>query len=228
MKSNINQSHEEEGKSLSKYIDHTILKPDCSTEEIRILCTEAVEYGFYSVCIAPYFVQFASRLLESTEVKVATVVGFPMGYSTTFAKVEEMKRAFLDGADEVDVVVNINAVKSGDWNYVKNDIDTMARMTGMKDKLIKVIFEVDLLTEDEAKKLCDICIESGVHYVKTSTGINGKGNQPEVISFLREYLPKEIKVKASGGIKTKSEAENLIALGADRLGCSRSIEIVKG
>lgn len=215
-------------KPLAQYIDHTLLRPDCSIEEINILCAEAKEYGFYSICIAPYFVQHASRLLNDSPVKIATVVGFPMGYSSTAAKIEEIKRAFIDGADEVDTVININAVKSNDWNYVRNDIDTMARMSDMRDKVIKVIFEVDLLNEDEAKKLCDICIDSEVNFVKTSTGINGKGNQPEIISFLREYLPKEIKIKASGGIRSKVEAEALIAAGAERLGCSKSIDILNG
>lgn len=228
MKTKGSNQQQNMAKPLAQYIDHTLLKPNCSVEEINILCAEAKEHNFYSICIAPYFVQHASRLLKDSEVKIATVVGFPMGYSSTASKIEEIKRAFIDGADEVDAVVNINAVKSDDWNYVRNDIDTMARMTDMRDKVIKVIFEVDLLNEDEAKKLCDICVDSEVNFVKTSTGINGKGNQPEIITFLRDYLPKEIKVKASGGIRTKAEAEALIAAGAERLGCSKSIEIING
>ncbi len=224
----INQPNLSMDKPLAQFIDHTILKPDSSVEEIRILCTEAMENGFYSVCVSPYFVKYAKRFLDGTQVKVSTVVGFPMGYAFTSSKVEEIKRAFIDGADEIDAVVNINAIKSEDWNYIQNDIDTMARMCSMRDKVIKVIFEVDLLNEDEARKLCDICIESEVDFVKTATGINGKGNQPGVISFLRDYLPKGIKIKASGGIRTQEEALELIAAGADRLGCSKSVAIVKG
>lgn len=222
------KKQENEERALAQYIDHTLLKPNCTSEEIRILCTEALEHGFYSVCVPPYFVRKAKTILGKSSVKVATVVGFPMGYSPTSSKAEEIKRAFINGADEVDAVVNINAVKNEDWNYISNDIDTMSRMASMRDKLLKVIFEVDLLTQDEAKKLCDICIESEVGYVKTATGVNGKGNQPEVVSFLRDYLPKGIKVKASGGIRTKAEAEALIKAGADRLGCSKSVDIVNG
>lgn len=222
------KKQDNEERTLAQYIDHTLLKPDCTSEEIEILCTEALHHGFYSVCVSPYFVRKAKTLLGKSAVKVATVVGFPMGYSPTSSKAEEIKRAFINGADEVDAVVNINAVKNKDWTYISNDIDTMARMASMRDKLLKVIFEVDLLTQDEAKKLCDICIETDVRFVKTATGVNGKGNQPEVVSFLRDYLPKGIKVKASGGIKTKAEAEALIKAGADRLGCSRSVDIVNG
>jgi deoxyribose-phosphate aldolase len=222
------KKQDNEERTLAQYIDHTLLKPDCTSEEIEILCREALQHGFYSVCVTPYFVRHAKTILGKSAVKVATVIGFPMGYSPTSSKAEEIKRAFINGADEVDAVVNINAVKNKDWTYIRNDIDTMSRMASMRDKLLKVIFEVDLLTEDEAKKLCDICIETDVRYVKTATGVNGKGNQPKVVSFLREYLPKGIKVKASGGIRTKSEAEALIKAGADRLGCSRSVEIVNG
>ncbi len=222
---NLNENSVDEN-DLKNYVDHSLLRPDCSEEEIRILCVEAKENKLTSVCVPPYFVQQASRFLEESSVKLSTVIGFPMGYSTTYAKVEEMKRAFIDGIDEIDAVINICAVKNGDWNYVKNDIETMASMTRMKAKKIKIIFEVDLLNEDEAKKICDICIESEVDYVQTSTGVNGNGNQPGIVKFLRDYLPKNIKIKAAGGIENREDAMKLIEAGADRLGCFNSMALL--
>lgn len=227
MKPNDSLDSKNVGDNLNQCIDHSILRPDTSVEEIKILCVEAIENGFYSVCIPPYYVQHAARFLEDSNVKISTVIGFPMGYSTTYAKVEEMKRAFIDGIDEIDAVINICAVKNGDWNYVKNDIDTMASMTRMKDKVIKINFEVDLLNEDEAKRICDICIESGVDYIQTSTGVNGNGNQPDIVKFLRDYLPERIKIKAAGGIHSKAEALSLLKAGADRIGTSSSLSILK-
>ncbi len=213
---------------LASMIDHTILKPDCTEEEIRMICAEAREYGFASVCVPPYFVQSAAKFLKDSKVSVSTVIGFPMGYGPTSGKIEEIKRAFICGADEVDAVINIAAVKSGDWNHVHNDIDTMARMTHMRSKTIKFILETDFLTREEALKLCEICTECEADFVKTSTGYNGKGNQPDVIRFLKEHLSGKAKIKASGGIRTREQAEELIRAGADRLGCSASIAIIKG
>ncbi len=212
-----------EENNLSQHIDRTLLHPDCSEEEISIVCAEAKEKCFHAVCIPPYFVQKAARLLEESPVKIVTMIGFPMGYSTTYAKVEEMKRAFIDGVDEIDAMINICAVKNNDWNYVKNDIDTMASMTRMKNKIIKIIFEVDMLNEDEAKKLCDICIESGVDFIQTSTGVNGKGNQTSIISFLRSYLPENIKIKSAGGIESIQEAKKILDAGAERIGYMNSL-----
>ncbi len=214
-------------ENLASYIDHTILKADCTLEDIHALCEEAIQHGFQSVCVPPYFTQDASRLLEKSPVGVATVIGFPMGYAHTSSKAEEIKRAFISGADEVDAVANICAIKKDDWNYIRNDIETMTRMTHIHGKSIKIILETDLLTQAEIIRLCEICKECEVDFVKTSTGYNGKGNQPEVIAFLREQLPRNIKIKASGGIRTKEQAEMLIQAGADRLGCSASVSIVE-
>ncbi len=204
--------------NISGLIEYTIIRPECSVEEIRIGCVSAREKGCHSICVPPYYVQHAARFLTESSVKINTMIGFPMGYSTTYAKVEEMKRAFIDGVDQIDAVINICAVKNGDWNYVKNDIDTMASMTRMRNKVIKIVFEVDLLNEEEAQKLCDICIESGVDFVVTSTGINGAGNQPGIVKFLRDYLPDNIKIKAAGGINNEGEAKALLNAGAIRLG----------
>lgn len=211
--------------NISSLIDHTNLKPDCSQEDVDALCREAVFHQFATVCIPPYHVKHAQQLLEGETVKVATVIGFPMGYSATPSKVEEIKRALDDGADEVDVVVNVCAIKSEQWNYVRNDIDSMTRAVHLKGKTIKVIIEAGLLTEAEIRKVCAICESSGVNYVKNSSGINGGAASPELISFLRQLLPDKIKLKASGGIRTAEQARALIAAGASRLGSSSGLAI---
>ena len=211
---------------LAGIIDHTILKPDCSMDEIKRLCAEAVKYEFKAVCIPPFYIKEAAQLLEKVPVKVAGVIGFPMGYSATAAKVEEIKRAINDGADELDVVINICAVKSGNWNYVRNDIDSMTLATHSRGKVIKVIIETGLLSTDEIKKLCGMCSQAGVDFVKTSTGFNAAGANVETVEFLRANLPASIKIKASGGIRSVQDAERLVAAGADRLGSSAGVQIV--
>ena len=214
--------------NISKFIDHTILKPDCSKSDVERICEEAVLHGFSSVCLPPFFVKDAANILEDKLVKVATVIGFPMGYATTAAKVEEIKRAMDDGADEVDVVINICAVKSERWNYVRNDIDSVTRAVHLKGKAVKIILETGLLAASEIKKLCDLCTEIGVNYVKTSTGYNADGASPETVAYLKTILPSSIKIKASGGIRTADQAKKLIDAGANRLGCSSSVQIVNG
>lgn len=216
------------GKQLPDHIDHTTLKIDTKNTDIKKLCSEAETYNFYAVCVPPYFVRNASMLLKDSEVKIATVIGFPLGYSATPSKAAEIQKAIDDGADELDVVINVSAVKSGDWNYVQNDIKTVALATQMKGKVIKVILETGLLNKKEIKKLCEICTDVGVDYVKTSTGFNGEGATLEVVELLRENLPGSIKIKASGGIRTTKKAKEMIEAGADRLGTSSSIRIVKG
>lgn len=213
---------------LAEKIDHTILKPDCTLENIKSVCEEAKSHRFYSVCIPPFYVKDAFQLLEESPVKVATVIGFPMGYATTPAKVEEIKRAIDEGADEVDAVVNICAVKSGNWNYVRNDIDSMTRIAHLRGKLIKVILETGMMTEDELVRLCKICTDSEVDFVKTSTGILAAGANVDTVSWLRAHLPASIKIKASGGVRSYQDAVNLIEAGADRLGSSASVQIVQG
>jgi len=211
---------------LAKLIDHTVLLPDCSSEDIEALCEEAHKHRFAAVCVPPYFVRDVVRKLEDSPVRVATVIGFPMGYACTPAKVEEVKRAIEEGVDEVDVVINICAVKNGHWAYVKNDIESMTMATHARGKVIKVILEVGLLDEEEIKQLCEICNQVGVNFVKTSTGLNG-GATVEVISMLREQLNDQIKIKASGGIRNREAAEALIEAGAARLGTSAGTEIIK-
>ncbi len=213
--------------NLGKIIDHTILKPDCTVDDIKQVCTEASNNEFAAVCVPPFYVKEASHFLKDSPIKIATVIGFPMGYSTIPAKVEEIKRAINDGVDELDVVINICAVKSNNWNYVKNDIDSVTRISHMRGKTIKIIFEMNLLNQEQVKKLCEICNEFGVDYVKTSTGFQGGGATVKRVSLLREYLSSNIKIKASGGIKKRKDALALVEAGADRLGCSASLKLIE-
>ena len=206
-------------------IDHTLLKPETTTEDVRRLCQEAIEASFKAVCVPPYYVQEATQQLQGAPTKVATVIGFPLGYSATAAKVEEIKRAIDEGADEFDVVINISAVKSGNWNFVHNDIDRMTTACHIRGKIIKIIFETAALTQQEIIRLCDICTEINVDYVKTSTGYQG-GATPEVVRLLREHLPSSIKIKASGGIRSLEDAQELLTAGAERLGTSAGLSIV--
>ncbi|MFN7115836.1 MAG: deoxyribose-phosphate aldolase [Saprospiraceae bacterium] len=215
--------------NLASFIDHTILKADCTFEDIKRICTEAVQYQFAAVCIPPFYVSHAADFLmgANAKVKVATVVGFPMGYAQTPAKVEEVKRAIDDGASEVDAVINLCAVKNGNWNYVRNDIDSMVMAAHLKGKSIKIILETGLLTEDELRRLADICLEIKPDFVKTSTGFNGEGATVEVVSTLKHLLNDQIKIKASGGIRTREDALRLIDAGAKRVGSSAGVTLVR-
>ncbi|MEN0006591.1 MAG: deoxyribose-phosphate aldolase [Bacteroidota bacterium] len=214
--------------AIASYIDHTLLRPDTTSGAVKALCKEAQEHQFAAVCIPPFFVSNAVAQLKKTSVKIATVIGYPMGYATTPAKVEEIKRALSDGAQEVDVVINICAVKDQNWNYVQNDIDSMCTAVRLKGKTIKVIIETGLLTEAEMIKLCEICNESEPNFVKTSTGINGHGARVEDVALLRKHLKKTIKIKASGGIRSAQDVRQLIDAGAERIGSSTGVAIVNG
>jgi len=211
---------------LAKLIDHTYLKPNCNKADVEQLCEEAIAHNFKAVCVPPIYVQFCAQKLEGQEVKVATVIGYPYGYSTTPSKVAEIQRALDDGADELDVVINNCAVKDENWNYVRNDIDSMTRAAHLRGKVVKIIIETALLSKNEMRKVCEICIESGVNFIKTSTGVL-EGATVENITFLRQYLPDEIKIKASGGIRTGAQAEAMIAAGANRIGTSNGINIIQ-
>lgn len=212
--------------NLAHFIDHTILTPDCTLADIERLCLEAKQYGFTAVCVPPYYIQAAAKHLEDQPVKISTVIGFPMGYSATPAKVEEIKRAIDEGAREVDVVVNVCAIKSGNWNYVRNDIDSMTTSVHLKGKMIKIIFEVSLLSKEEIIQLCDICNKIEVNFVKTSTGFNGGGATVTAVELLRQHLDKSIKIKASGGIRTREDAMRLLDAGAERIGTSAGVFIM--
>lgn len=212
---------------LAKFIEHTILKPDTALDDVRRVCEEAQKHGFAGVCIPPFFVRDAKRILgENSRVRVVTVVGFPMGYSAIPAKSEEIKRALEEGADDIDAVVNLAAVKSGNWNHVKRDIDGVALATHMKGRTLKLILECGLLTKDEIEKICELAAEARVAWLKTGTGFHGHPATPDMVRQLRNVAPNGMKIKAAGGIRTAKDAQALIEVGADRIGTSASIEII--
>jgi len=211
---------------INKYLDHTLLSPTASTDDIKTLCEEAIENQFAAICVSPYFTSFASKLLKESQVKLAIAIGYPYGYSPTVSKAAEIKWAIDHGADEIDALINLSALKSKDYSFVRNDIETMARSVSMRGKSIKLIIEESLLTEEELARICDYCIESEVNFVKNSTGVLGTGANPEIIQRLRSLLPKEIKIKASGGIKNKQDAYALIEAGAERIGSSSCLKLI--
>lgn len=211
---------------LAKQIEHTNLKPDCGNEDIIKLCNEAIEYGFYGVCVPPYFVQLAKKTIGKKDVKIITVAGFPLGYSTVGAKVEEAKKAIISGADEIDMVMNIAAFKSNDYQTVQNDIQSVVTVCHLQNKKIKVIIETAYLNEEEIIKACKICADCEVDYVKTSTGHAPSGAEVSSVKLMRETLPTKIKIKAAGGIKTSKQAIDLLNAGADKIGSSNSINLL--
>ncbi|NRA47790.1 MAG: deoxyribose-phosphate aldolase [Phaeodactylibacter sp.] len=212
--------------NLNGYIDHTILRPDCTKDEITQLCKEAIAHKFAAVCVPPFYVKPAAILCEDTPVSVATVVGFPMGYASTPSKIEEIKRAIDEGASEIDAVINICAVKSGNWSHVTNDIDSLITATHLKGKQVKIILETALLTTAEIERVAGICLEKEADYLKTSTGFNGGGATLEAVELLARLSQGKAKIKASGGIRSRWEAEQFIQAGADRIGTSSGIAIV--
>ena len=213
--------------NISSYIDHTILKPTTLLAEIEKVCDEAIQYEFAAVCIPPPFVKKSKELLHGTNVKVATVIGFPFGYSAVEAKLAEILLAMVDGADELDVVVNIMAIKNNDWLYISNEINHIIPVVKSKEKTIKIIVESGVLTADELLKCCELYGPSGIDFLKTSTGYAEKSATVEAVRLMRENLPGQVQIKASGGIRTYEFARELIAAGATRLGCSASVSITK-
>jgi deoxyribose-phosphate aldolase len=211
---------------LHAFIDHTILKPTTLAGDVEKVCQEAIRYKFAAVCIPPTFVKYATNLLKDSDVKVATVIGFPFGYNAVEAKLAEILLAMVDGADELDVVINFMAIKNNDWDYVANEINNIMPIIKSKGKVIKVIIESGVLTDDEIIKCCTLYGVAGVDYVKTSTGYAEKGATIEAVQLLRKHLPSHIKIKASGGIKDYVFAEQLIIAGASRLGCSAGVAII--
>jgi deoxyribose-phosphate aldolase len=212
--------------NLNQYIEHTVLKADTAESDVKKLCEEAIENKFLGVCVPPYFVKSARQYLQKTDIKIVTVIGFPLGYSSTPAKVEEAKKAIDEGAHEVDMVINIAALKNEDYNYVINDIQSVTTIVQLKRGKVKVIFETALLTKAEIIKACEICNQVKVDFVKTSTGFSTRGASEEDIKLMKQHTEPSVKIKASGGIKTKAQALKLIESGAERLGTSASIQIV--
>jgi len=221
--------------NLAPYIDHTVLKPGLLLADVEKVCSEAVEYGFAAVCIPPLMVKAAANKLselnaagQSYRPKLATVIGFPFGYSAIEAKLAETVLAIVDGADELDVVINYTAIKNNDWQLVANEINHLMPIIRNKGKVIKVIVESGMLTNDEIIKCCDLYGAAGVDFMKTSTGYAEKGASVEAVALMRKHLSDAIQIKASGGIRDYEFAKALVDAGATRLGCSSSIAIVKG
>ncbi len=211
---------------LASYIDHTLLKPETSRAQIKKLCHEAMEHSFYAVCVNSRFVEVCKSALHGSQVKIASVVGFPLGACSTSTKVYEAVEAIKNGADEIDMVLSIGAIKDNDWAYVKEDI--LQVVQAIPKSVVKVIIETALLSEDEKVKACRICLEAGAHFVKTSTGFNGGGATVSDITLMKKIVGDQAQVKASGGIKDIATAEKMIAAGATRLGTSSGVLLVTG
>lgn len=212
---------------LAKYIDHTLLKADATQAQIEKLCQEAAEYHFKSVCINPAYVGLAKELLKDSASLVCTVIGFPLGANTTEVKVVEAQQAVKDGADEIDMVINISKAKDGDWDYVLQDIQQVVQAV---DPAIttKVIIETSLLTDEEIVKVSQIVQQAGADFVKTSTGFSTGGATVKDVKLMREAVGPEFDIKASGGVSNYEEAIEMIEAGATRIGASKGIAIVSG
>ncbi|MCK3882053.1 deoxyribose-phosphate aldolase [Streptococcus suis] len=211
---------------LNKFIDHTILKPETTKEQVAKVLEEAKEYDFASVCINPTWVSFAAEGLKGTDVKVCTVIGFPLGANTSAVKAFETKDAIENGADEIDMVINIGALKSKNDELVLEDIKAVVEASG--DKLVKVIIETCLLTEEEKVKACQLSKEAGADFVKTSTGFSTGGATVEDVALMRKTVGPDMGVKASGGARSYEDAIAFIEAGATRIGASSGVAIMKG
>ena len=213
--------------NLAKYIDHTLLSPTAQKEEILKLCSEADQYGFFSVCVQPSWVSTSAEALKDSEVKVCTVIGFPHGATSSETKAFETKNAIENGADEIDMVINLGQLKDGNLDYVKSDIQSVVDAAN-KEALVKVIIESSLLTDDEIKEASRLSKETGADFVKTSTGFNGAGASVEAVKIMRQTVGEDLGVKASGGVRSKEDADAMITAGATRIGASSGIAIVEG
>ena len=212
---------------LAQYIDHTLLKATASEEEIRQLCKEAQEHHFYAVCLNGFYVPLAVDLLQKTQVKVAAVVGFPLGQMTPTAKLFEAKEAVAAGATEIDMVLNIALLKAGKKDLLVKEMAEIKAVLG-KEKILKVIFENCYLEKKEILLACELSLEAGVDFVKTSTGFGSHGAQKEQVKCMLDAVKNRAQVKAAGGIRTLEDAQNFIAMGVTRLGTSGGVAIVQG
>ena len=210
---------------FSKYFDHTILKADATEKEIINLCEEAKKYNFASVCVNPCYVKKCVEILKESDVDVCTVVGFPLGSMSTESKLFETEQALKDNADEIDMVINIGKLKDKDYDYVKNEINLLKKACG--NKILKVIIETCLLTDEEKIKACELSKEAGADFVKTSTGMSQAGAKKEDIILMKNVVGNDLGVKASGGIKDLNSAKIMIDAGATRIGCSSTVNIME-
>ncbi|MCB6992223.1 deoxyribose-phosphate aldolase [bacterium 210820-DFI.6.37] len=214
-------------KPLNKYFDHTNLKPTASEADIIRLCQEAKKYDFYAVCVHGSYVPLAVKELEGTDIKVAAVVGFPLGMAASGAKKYETVLACDHGADEIDMVINIGALKEGRYDYVREEIKEIVMAAGFHKAIVKVILETCLLTDDEIVKGCQLAIEAGASYVKTSTGFSSAGATPRIVALMKETVGDQILIKASGGIRDVLATKEMLRLGANRIGASASVAIME-
>ncbi|MVN78230.1 deoxyribose-phosphate aldolase [Hymenobacter sp. HMF4947] len=213
--------------TIASTIDHTLLRPDCTETQIQQLCQEARAHGFASACVPPCYVPLAARELSGSGVAVCTVIGFPLGYNSSRVKFREAEIALAEGATELDLVLNISALKSGSLEAVKAEIEDIADLADVHDALLKVIIETALLSEEEIETAARLCTEAGAHFVKTSTGFASRGASVADVELLRRVLPPHMRIKASGGIRTRAQALALLAAGADRIGASNSLAILQ-
>lgn len=213
--------------NIAGYIDHTILKPAIGLQDIHTCCAEAITHGFAAVCIPPHFVAAASKLVAGAPVKTATVIGFPFGYSAISAKVEEIRKAIQDGADELDLVINLCALRDKDWDHLSREIVACLQPVRLNNKIIKVIIESGTLIDKEVIACCDLYAKHRVDFMKTSTGYAEKGATVHDVALMRQNLPADIQIKASGGIRTFAFAQELIEAGATRIGTSSGPTIMQ-
>jgi deoxyribose-phosphate aldolase len=214
--------------NIASFIDHTLLKPEASEADIHKVCAEAVEYRFKSVCVNPIWVKTVKTALKGSGVLTCSVVGFPLGATPTDVKTFEARGAVLDGADEIDMVINIAAARAGDKGALVEDITAVAEAVHASDAILKVIIETALLDDAQKVLACEAAVEAGADFVKTSTGFNGGGATTEDIALMRRTIGPDLGVKASGGVRSLADAQAMIAAGATRIGASSGIAIVKG
>lgn len=212
-------------QNYNKYIDNTNLKQDATENDITLLCNEAKEYDFMSVCVNPAYVKLSKKLLKGTNVKICTVIGFPLGMNTTECKVFETTDAIKNGADEIDMVINVGALKDKKYDYIKNEISLIKKACG--SKILKVIIECCLLTDEEKIKVCTISKDAGADFVKTSTGFSKWGAKKEDVALMRKTVGNEVGVKAAGGVRTHEEMIEMINAGANRIGTSSGSKLMK-
>jgi deoxyribose-phosphate aldolase len=221
----IKRSQQMEQFELMKHIDHTLLKAFATWEEIQILCDEAIEYKTASVCIPPAYIERIRKKYQD-KINICTVIGFPLGYSCLESKLMECEQAIKDGADEIDMVINISHVKNKDYDKVQHEIEAVKKAAG--EKIVKVIIETCYLTEEEKIAMCHAVTLAGADYIKTSTGFGTGGATMEDIQLFKKYIGYNVKIKAAGGIKTLSELEAFINEGCSRIGTSSAINLIKG
>jgi len=212
-------------QELAKYFDHTILKPSATCADVEKICDEAIQYGFFSVCVNPVHVKLVREKLAGSEVKTCSVVGFPLGANRSELKAEETRQAVLDGADEIDMVINVGALIEGSFNFVEEDIRAVVEAAG--DALVKVILETCMLDDNQIVTACELCKKAGAHFVKTSTGFGGGGATAHHVSLMKATVGDALQVKASGGIKNLADTEAMIKAGAARIGASAGVAIMK-